>query len=137
MTVATSSPTLEDLKIEKEDPPDYDELILPDLPNGWSWQGGSVSSKYYTYWFGTKYSMGGPLAGWGRRLGGYFGEVYWDQGGHGHCIRVEPVVRIDDIGDKTYGYPDFTDSFDDAQTALNAVPEKIQELIEKKKRRDA
>lgn len=91
---------------------------LPDLPNGWEWQGGEPAVTF----FGTKYLQGGNLAGV-HGLGGYMGEA--DAQG----VAVYPVTRIDD--DYTeYGYAAAykSEGISSKEEALQAVPSLIYEL---------
>lgn len=109
---------------------DMQKKETPELPDGWEWQGGERGGAYYTTWFGTKYRMGGPTAGWGRRLGGYSGSVFWDQGNK-HSVSIRPIVGITADDDPRYDYPDISRQFDSEQDALDAVPKLIRELYQK------
>lgn len=108
--------------------PDYDSIEYPELPRGWEWRTGSAGASYYTKWFGTKYLMGGNLAG-KHGLGGYDGEVYWDIGGL-HHVSIRPVEGIRENGDPVFGYDKISRSFETMQEAINAVPDLIEELKE-------
>lgn len=99
-----------------------------DLPNGWNWWSGERSGNYYTYWFGTEYQMGGALAG-KHGLGGYEGEVYWDEGGE-HHVRIYAIESIDENGDPIMSYPVISRRFDSEENAKESVPGLIEELKE-------
>lgn len=99
----------------------------PELPKGWGWQTGNRSDYYYTYNFGTNYSMGGPYASEYRGMGGMDGEVYWDEGGKHHVV-IRPIKSIDGNGDPHYGYPIISKSYETEKEAVEAVPELIKKL---------
>lgn len=110
-----------------------DTIDLPDQPelrSGWSWWSGEVSASYYTKHLGTDYVMGGALAGDGQ-LGGYMGEVYYDEGGDGlHKVQLYPVVGKED-NDPVYAeHPEVSRTYETAEEAFNAVPNLIEELYE-------
>lgn len=97
----------------------------PDLPRGWQWASGSRTAGSYTRWFQTEFRMGGALAGV-HGLGGYDGDVYWDDG-NGHTVQIHPITGVTG-DDPVYGYPVVTREFDTEQAALDAVPELINGL---------
>lgn len=101
------------------------EIDFPDLPDGWEWRGGNGGSGYYTLWFGTEFRMGGKLAG-KHGLGGYDGQIYWDEPG-GHHVEILPITSIRD-DDPELGYAEVSRSYDSKQEAVNAVPELIAAL---------
>ena len=101
---------------------------VSELPSGWEWRGGSRGESYYTINFGTSYTMGGDLAGV-HGLGGYDGQVTWDEGGS-HIVDIWPIERIDENDDPQLGYSVESGLFNSEQEALNAVPEMIQSLKE-------
>jgi hypothetical protein len=102
----------------------------PDLPKGWRWVGGNLSDVSYTDWFETKYKMGGRMAGVGNRLGGYDGQVYYDEGGNGkHTVVFYPVISPTE-DEFLSPYPDVVEKYDTMQEAVDAVPELIDDLPE-------
>jgi hypothetical protein len=103
------------------------DIDYPDLPNGWEWRSGNGGSTHYTRWFGTKFQMGGKLAGI-HGLGGYDGEMYWDEGGD-HHVQIYPIKGIKDDGDPRIGeYSVVSGTYDTEQEAASAIPELIAEL---------
>lgn len=106
--------------------PNYDEVEYPDLPKGWAWWSGTVGGGYYTRWFGTKYYRGGDLVGVEGSIGGFEGQVFWDQG-QDHTVEITPITGMDG-DDPVMGYSCITRRFDTMQEAIEAVPELIQEL---------
>lgn len=98
----------------------------PELPDGWEWWSGDRSSSYYTRWFGTEFRMGGALAG-KHGLGGYEGEVYWDEGGD-HHVAIYPITGVGDDDPIVDEYPAVRGSYDSEQEALDAVPDLIESL---------
>lgn len=103
---------------------DYD---IPKLPTGWEWRSGNRSDSYYTHWFGTTFRMGGKLAGV-HGLGGYDGELYWDEGGD-HHVQIYPVTAINDNGEARISeYPEAFGSYDSEQEAIDAIPDLIAGL---------
>lgn len=114
---------------------DYDprgsDVQCPDLPTGWEWWSGDVSSDHYTRWFGTEYRMGGALAGV-HGLGGYEGELYWDRGGNGkHKVAIYAITGIRGDGDpEVEDAPTVFREYDTEQAALGAVPKLIAMLGE-------
>lgn len=100
---------------------------VPELPQGWEWRGGASGESYYTTNFGTQYTMGGDLAGV-HGLGGYDGQITWDEGGE-HIVEIWPIERMDG-DDPVFGYSIEAGLFDSEQEALDAVPEMIESLKE-------
>lgn len=104
-----------------------ERIDLPELPNGWEWWTANTSSSHYTRWFGTDFHMGGHLAG-KHGLGGYDGEVYWDEGGE-HHVAIYPITGTRDSYDYDLSeYPAARGSYDSKQAAHDAVPELIDQL---------
>lgn len=97
----------------------------PELPDGWGWWSGNRGPTHYTRWFGTEFRMGGHLAGHDG-LGGYEGEVYWDEGGD-HHVAIYPIVAVSD-DDPVLGYAVYRGTFDTERDALDAVPDAIKAL---------
>lgn len=90
------------------------------LPNGWEWQGGDSGCAF----FGTKYDMGGSLAG-KHGLGGYTGTVDADE--ENWWVIIKPIESLRGE-DPEYGYPVVTRSFDSEEEAFDSVPSIIQSL---------
>lgn len=103
-----------------------EDVEYPDLPNGWRWASGNVGSGYYTHWFETKYRMGGPLAG-KHGMGGYSGEVYWDEGGE-HHVHIYPITDASGDDPEVSERPAASGTFESKQEAVNAVPDMIADL---------
>jgi len=106
---------------------------FPSMPTGWEWRSGSQGSGHYTRWFGTTFRMGGSLVGCADSLGGFDGELYWDEGGNGkHHVQIRPITGVDSkYDDPIFGYPAISRSFDSEQEALDAIPKMLEELKEK------
>lgn len=96
-----------------------------ELPSGWKWWSGSRGNDYYTLNFGTEYEMGGALAG-KHGMGGYFGQVTWDEG-RDHLVEIVPIVGFDG-DDPRYGYAVESAEFETEEEAVEAVPEMIENL---------
>ena len=106
---------------------DPETPIYPALGRGFEWWSGERSPAYYTRWFGTKFRMGGSLAG-KHGLGGYEGEVFWDKGGR-HYVHIYPVIGTRDDGDPEVDeYPVAQGSYATEQDALDHVPALIESL---------
>lgn len=71
------------------------------MPNGWEWRAAESGERHYTRWFGTEYRGGGDLIGLDGSIGGFDGELYWDEGSgdESYHIRVYPVTGERDDGD--------------------------------------
>lgn len=103
----------------------------PDLPDGWRWIGGNLSNVTYTQWFETDYRMGGNLAGRGKRLGGYSGEIDFDTlNDRGYTVLFYPVTSMAE-DEYLSSYPDVQEEFETMQEAVDAVPRLIDELPER------
>lgn len=102
----------------------------PELPRGWEWKGGGRGKRHYTTNFGTEFRMGGALAG-KHGLGGYDGQVYWDEkvtDPQEHHVVIYSIEGIDSDGDLRMGYPVISRTYDSEQEALDAVPDLIESL---------
>ncbi|OYR58491.1 hypothetical protein [Halorubrum halodurans] len=102
-------------------------LEFPDLPRGFEWWSGERGTAYYTRWFGTSFRMGGSLAG-KHGLGGYDGEMFWDEGGD-HYVAIYPILGVREGGDPEVSeYAVSRGRYSTEQAALDAVPEIINRL---------
>lgn len=113
-------------EMKTDEPPEYDAVEYPDLPDGWEWRMGESGDTSYTRWFGTEYRMGGSLAGV-HGMGGYDGQVYWDAGSAFH-VEIIPIVGGVTGDDPIFGYPVSTEIYPSLQDALDAVPKLIEGL---------
>lgn len=103
-----------------------EEVEYDELPPGWEWRVGNVSQGHYTHWFGTKYRMGGKLAG-KHGMGGYDGEIFWDTGQE-HTVAIYPILDASGDDPVVGEYPVAQDTFESKQAAFDAVPEMIESL---------
>lgn len=108
--------------------PNYDEIGYPEMPNGWAWWSGNVSAGHYTRWFGTEYRRGGDLVGVDGSIGGFEGQVYWDEG-NDHTVEIIPITGVEN-DDPVTGYATITRQYGTMQEAVEAVPDLIESLKE-------
>jgi hypothetical protein len=121
------------------EPVDHDKHELgdmPEMPNGWEWRSAESGDRHYTRWFGTEYRGGGDLIGLDGSIGGFDGELYWDEGssdGNYH-VQVYPIMGVDGDDPVVSEYPSASAEAISRQAAHEAAVECIEGL--KAKARD-
>lgn len=93
-----------------------------ELPEDWEWGTGEGSSGHYTYRFYTKaflYEDGEY---------GWDGEIYWDKSEGDHTVVFRQIQKVYQNGDKEYGPPEHSDTFNTKEDAVEYAIEKAAEL---------